>query len=446
MKRRKKIRIGAFISALVLSLTAWATVSTVKAHIYKTQIDLNNEKALTELCEYMDSIEVALTKSLYAGTQSMLSTLTSELQRDSQGAKESLSSLNAGETQLYNTYKFLSQVGEFTASLNKKAALGEEITEKERETLRLLCGFAAELSLKFEHMASLLSADYFTFDEISQQLINTDTGSESTVSYLDSISDAELSFENFPSLIYDGPYSDNILTKESAILKSSKEISREKAREIAASALDTDVRNLADEEDITGKVNAFTFRTDTFSISVTKNGGFVAEILSDIRAGEEKLTSADAVEKASLYLNSLGYLNMVSTYYASSDGICTVNFAYKQGSFICYPDLIKVSVSLYDGRITGLEATDYLMNHIERDIPDFGITPEEAMENTVPSLKIKKVSAAVIPTKSGTERYTYELFCEDTDGQHILIYKDISDGKEADILILIYSDNGTLTK
>lgn len=446
MKRRKKIRIGAFSAALVLSLAIWGTVSTVKAHTYKTQIDLNNQKALTELCEYMDSIEVSLTKSLYAGTDTMLGVLTSELQRDSAGAKESLSNLSTGETELYNTYKFLSQVGEFTASLNKKAAAGEEITDDERETLKTLLGYAAGLSLKFEQMASLLSADYFTFDEISEQLIETDSGSENMVSFLDSISDAELSFEDYPTLIYDGPYSDNILTKESELLKNSSEISLEQAKKIAAKAIGVEENLLVEDEDIGGRIAAYSFRSDSYGISITKKGGYPLEIISDITAGEEKLTSADAVEKAGVFLNSLGFYDMVSTYSAANDGICTVNFAYKQGSFICYPDLIKVSVSLTDGKITGFESTDYIMNHIERDIPPFGITPEQAMENIVSALRVKKVSAAVIPTSGGSERYTYELFCEDTEGQHILIYKDIATGEEADILILLYSDNGTLTK
>ena len=446
MKRRKKIKIGTFAIALVLSLTIWGTVSTVKAHTYKTQIELNNQKALTQLCEYFDSIEVALTKSLYASTDTMLGTLTSQLQRDSSGAKESLADLLAGETQLYNTYKFLSQVGEFTASLNKKAAAGEKITAEERQTLQTLLGFATGLSLKFEQMASLLSADYFTFEELSQNLLATDSGSENMVSYLDSISDAELSFEDYPSLIYDGPFSDNILTKESEMLKYSSEVSKEKAKAIAAKALGVEERLLVEDEELTGKIKAYSFRTDSFSISITKNGGYPLEIITDITAGEENLTHADATEKAVLFLNSLGFYNMVSTYSAANDGICTINFAYKQGSFICYPDLIKVSVSLTDGKITGFEATDYIMNHIERDIPSFDITPEKAMENIVPSLRVKKVSAAVIPTKTGSEKYTYELFCEDSEGQHILIYKDIRTGEETDILILLYSDNGTLTK
>ena len=444
MKKRRKIRLVSLLTALVVALGIWGITGNVKAHTYKREIDLANQNALFELSEYFDSIEATLTKSLYAGSGEMMSTLTSRLQRDTAGAKESLASLSAGEVSLYNTYKYLSQVGEFTEYLGRKAANGEKISDEERETLRTLCSYAVNLSLKFEQMASLLCADYFTFEEISDELIKTDTGSESTVSYLDSISDTELTFENYPTLIYDGPYSDNILSENSALLENETEISKDEAKKIAADILGTEEKFLVEEKDTDGKLAAYCFRTDSYNISITKKGGYPLEIISSIEAGEAVLSQADATEKASLFLGELGFFDMVSTYTAVTNGICTVNFAYKQNSFICYPDLIKVSVNLTDGRITGLETSDYLMNHKKRDIPDFEITPEQAMADCV--CRVTKVSAAVIPTEDGNEKYTYELLCEDTDGQHILVYKDIVTGKEADILILLYSDNGTLTK
>ncbi len=446
MKRRKKIKIVVFSTALLLSLIVWGSVSTYTAHKYKTEIDRSNEKALTELCEYMSNIEVSLTKIIYANSDTLMGELSNDIGRSSAGAKESLSQLSSGDTELYNTYKFLSQVGEFTAYLNRKAAAGEKISEEERKTLISLMGFAAELSLQFEHMASLLSADYFTFDEISDMLIKTDSGSEKTVSYLNSISDTELTFEDFPTLIYDGPYSDNILQKNSVLLENEKEISVDEAKKIAARILGTDEKYLVEEEASSGKTAAYCFRTEAFNISVTKKGGYPLEILSDSTAGEARLTQGDAIEKASLFLNTAGFMDMVSTYAASDDGICTINFAYKDGSFICYPDLIKVSVSLSDGKITGFESTDYIMNHQKRNIPAFSFTPEEITKDIAPTLEVLEISAAVIPTPSGEEKYTYELLCKNEDNQHILLYKDITTGEESDILILLYSDNGTLTK
>ncbi|MBQ6898972.1 MAG: germination protein YpeB [Clostridia bacterium] len=444
MKRRKKIRLRAFIGTLILALGIWGAVGNIRARGYEKEIALNNQNSLFQLCEYMDSIETDLMKSTYAVSGEMLGTLTDRLQRDTAGAKESLSFLSPGETPLSGTYKFLSQVGDFTAYLSRKAERGEKITEEERAALQELSTLAAELSLKFQYMGDLLTGDYFSFREISDAVVNSSPDSESTVSYIDTISDAEEAFGNYPKLIYDGPFSDNMLEKDSVFLEGKEEITKEEAKKIAAEILGTEEKMLVEENDTEGRLAAYCFRTEIYSISVTKRGGYPLEIMSVITAGEEKHSQADAAERAKNFLRLQGFFDMVTTYTASNDGICTVNFAYKQGSFICYPDLIKVSVSLSDGRITAFEASDYLMNHRERELPPFGITPEEAMQDIIGT--VTKVSAAVIPQSDGTERYTYELLCEGTDGQHILVYKDIETGEEADILILLYSDNGTLTK
>ena len=444
MKRRKKIRIRSFLGALILGLGIWGTVGNIRASGYKREINLNNQNSLFQLCEYMDSIETDLMKSTYAVSGEMLGTITDRLQRDTAGAKESLSFLSSGGTPLSGTYKFLSQVGDYTAYLSRKAERGEKITEDERKALQELSTLAAELSLEFQYMGDMLTGDYFSFGEISDAVINSSAHSESTVSYIDTISHTEEAFGNYPTLIYDGPFSDNLLNKESVFLADKKEITKEEAKKIAARILGTEEKMLVEEESTEGRLAAYCFRTESYSISVTKKGGYPLEIISAITAGEEKHSQADATEKAKNFLRLQGFYDMVTTYTAVNDGICTVNFAYKQGSFICYPDLIKVSVSLSDGRITAFEASDYLMNHKEREIPGFSVTPEEAMADIIGT--VKKVSAAVIPMKDGTEGYTYELLCEGTDGQHILVYKDIVTGEEADILILLYSDNGTLTK
>lgn len=446
MKRRKKIRIASLLTALILTLGIWGITGSISTYKYRKMTELGNQQALTELCEYLDSIEVSMAKSLYATSDMMLGTLTNKLGRDCAGAKASLALLSSGEAELYNTYRFLSQAGEFTASLNRKAARGEEISAEDRSTLKLLSEYASELSLQFEYMASLLSADYFTFEEIKQELTEADDESEALVSYLDAIQDTEMTFEDYPTLIYDGPFSDNILTKESEILGKSLEISLSSAKKIAADVLNTDEKYLAEDGESTGKTASYCFRTDIYTITVTKKGGYPLEIISDITAGEEKLSHSEAVKKAGDFLKAIGYSDMAATYYATDNGICTVNFAYKQEGFICYPDLIKVSVSLTDGRITGLEATDYIMNHKTRSIPDAVISPSQAKERLAPGLRVIRTSLAIIPVNGTEEKFTYELLCEDTDSQHVLIYKDIETGEETDILILLYSDNGTLTK
>ena len=446
MERRKKIRLISFASVFFAAALIWGITSTVTAKKYKTEVNTAQQRALIQLCEYLDSIETDLTKTMYTDSPKMLASLSDDLNTRSSGAKTSLSALSSGDTQLYNIYKFLSQVGDYTASLNAKAAAGQSISPKERQTLKKLLSYADSLSQQFSYVSELLNSRYLSFEELDDTLISADKASESMVTFMSAASDAEESMTDMPSLIYDGPFSDNMLTKESELLKGEKDISRAEAKKLAAKYLDAEEKYVAFDGETAGKTAAYTFTKGNSRAAVTVKGGHLAYIITDYLAGEEKLTGNDCVEKASAFLYDCGYKNMVSTYYSSFDGVCTVNFAYMQNKYICYPDLIKVGISLTDGTVVSMDATDYLMNHVERDIPAPRLSYEAACANIADTLTVKKGYMAVIPTDAGGENFTYELLCESADGRNILVYIDTQTGEEDDILILLYSDGGTLTK
>ena len=446
MKRRRKIRIAAFSAALFAAMLAWAVTATVKADRYGRTLRINDQQALTQLCEYFDNIEVGLMKSLYANSDSMLSVLSSDLQKQAAGAKTSLSALSTGETAMLNTYKFLSQVGEYTAALNRKAAAGGVFSPEDRATLEKLLGYAAALSTRFDRMAELMNSDYFSFEALDQSMMNVEKGSEHMVSFLDTAADAEDSMTNFPTLIYDGPFSDNILSKESALLKNAEPVSLKEARARACRYMGAQEEDVTEEGESNGRIAAYLFRVNGKNVAVSKNGGYLAYVLAEVQAGSSKLTDTDAIENAAAFLYNVGYRGLMSTYYSVHDGVCTVNFAYVQDGWTCYPDLIKVGVSLSDGGVVTLDASDYLMNHVERELPAVAVPAEEAAAGVAETLSVKRTSLAVIPTSGGGESFAHELLCETGSGQDVLVYKDVTTGKEDDILILLYSDHGVLTK
>ena len=446
MKRRAKIRIAAFSAALFTAMLAWAVTATVKADRYGRTLRLNDQQALTQLCEYFDNIEVGLMKSLYANSDNMLSVLSSDLQKQATGAKTSLSALSSGDTAMLNTYKFLSQVGEYTAALNKKAAAGGTFTPEDRATLEKLLGYAAALSTRFDRMAELMNSNWFSFEALDKSMNSVEKGSEQMVSFMDSAADAEDAMTNFPTLIYDGPFSDNILSKESVLLQNAEPISLQEARAKLCEYLGAQDSDVLEEGEANGRIACYAFRVNGKTAAITKNGGFLSYVLSDARAGSSKLTDTDAIENAAAFLYNVGYRGLMSTYYSVHDGVCTVNFAYVQDGYTCYPDLVKVGVSLNDGGIVTLDASDYLMNHVERELPAIAVTAEEAAGGVAETLSVKRSSLAVIPTDSGGEQFAHELLCETGNGQDVLVYKDVTTGKEDNILILLYSDHGVLTK
>lgn len=446
MKRRTKIRLISFGAILSAVCIAWGITSTVSAKKYKEQVNLSQQRALIQLCEYLDGIETDLTKAMYTESGKMLASLSNDLNTQSAGAKTSLSALSSGDTQLYNIYKFLSQVSDYTSALNTKAAAGGSVSAKERATLKQLLDYAGSLSGQFGYVSGLLDSRRLSFEELDETLLNADKASESTISFMSAASDAEDSMHDYPSLIYDGPFSDNILTKESELLKNADDVSRAGAKKLAAEFFDTDEKNIAYDGETGGRLACHTFVRGASRLAVTQKGGYFASLLTDYTAGEEKLTGSDCIEKASAFLYDCGYKDMVSAYYSSFDGVCTVNFAYMQDKYICYPDLIKVGVSLTDGTIVSFDASAFLMNHTEREIPEPLISYEDACSRTAETLTVKRGYTAVIPTDAGGENYAYELLCTAEDGRSVLVYIDTRTGEEDDILILLFSDGGTLTK
>lgn len=445
MKKRSKIRIAAFAAGLFTVMLIWGITATVRARAGERQLAAAEQRALTQLCEYLDNMETDLTKTLYAGSGNMLSVLSTDLCRQAAGAKSSLSALASGDAQLTNTYKLLSQAGEYTAALNRKAAAGGELTGEDLETLRELRDRASTLAARFGFAVQLLQSGNLTFGEVGKDLMKADKSSETQVSFSSSVTDTEESMTDFPTLIYDGPFSDNILQKESVLLKNAVPVSAEAAKKKAAEYLGTDEELVLSDGDNSGRLETYNFRSGKYAAAVTKNGGYLAYILSDETAGSVKMNAEEAKRKAEEFLSRAGYEGMEATYYHIHDGVCTVNYAYRQGSFLCYPDLIKVSVALDDGDIVAADATDYIMNHRSREIPLSGISAEQAGK-VAPTLTVKNCGYAVIPTDGGDEAYTYELLCTAEDGTDVLVYKDIRTGTEKDILILLYSDNGTLTE
>ena len=446
MKKRFKIRVISFAAAIFSAMLIWGVAETVTARNYEALVRISRQRALEQMCEYLDNIETDLAKTEYATSSTMLDALSVRMLREASGAKTSLSALESGEVGLYNIYKFLSQVGEYTAHLSRKAASGEAITEEDRNILSELSGFAASLSTQFDLMSELNNSNYFTFDELNNTLMNVQESSEQMVSYINAASDAEQSFSDYPTLIYDGPYADNKLNQVSLLLENEKTISQTQAKKAAAKILGISEDAMVSEGVSDGEIPTYDFSCDSVFVSVSKKGGYPVYILSDAQVGDTKIDEEEAVDKAEDFLEKIGFCNMEETYYYTTDGICTINFSYEENDFICYPDLIKVSISLFDGKVTSMDATDFLMNHKKREFPTSFVDEQTARRAVSGTLKIKDTEFSVIPTDTATEKYVYEFLCEGTDGQEILVYADMLTGEEADILILLYSDNGTLTR
>ena len=169
----------------------------------------------------------------------------------------------------------------------------------------------------------------------------------------------------------------------------------------------------------------------------------MVNMLSDGDRRSIKISLSQARQMAGRFLKDKGYPQMVATYQQHYDGIAVFNFASSQQGVLMYPDLVKVQVSLEDGSIIGLDAKSFIIAHKKRDIRQPEISELEAQKMLNPGFSVKAKRLAIIPTEGGSERLCHE-FKGQYAGEDFIVYIDAKTGKEANILKIIHTENGTL--
>ena len=443
-KRRNLIRLVSFFTAVVVALGIWGGMNMYRLAVIKRDVQVSRERALTQLGTYLDDIDLNLQKCIYSSSSEMLSDVASKLWRSSASAKESLSEITDGNTEVSGVYKFLSQVGEYTLSLNKKLSSGEKLTGEEINNLKKLKQYSEKLSQTVNYLIEEEENGGLNFEEVKSTL----QGEGDEKLYLATeLNDANQALQDCPTLIYDGPFSDHINSKKSQLLENLEDVTQDAAQEKAAKFLGVGKEEIYFLNKTDSNLSTYTFYNSDTTVSVTQKGGLISYMLKSGYAGESTLESKDAVKKARAFLEKNGYTKIKESYYSTVDGVCTVNFSYYEDGVTYYTDLIKVSVALDNGDITGFDASGYIMNHKKRSIPSTTkYTLESAKKLIKDDLEVLSFKKAYIPTDYETENYVYEYHCRADDSQEILVYIDPLTGEEKDILILLYSDGGVLTK
>ena len=449
LSRRAGVRVISYCAALTLALGGSALYGFNMANQYRTQLEYTYQRGLEDLSSTLHNINIALEKGIYAASPAQISSLSARLWREAGTAKSALSQLPESGGELTVINKFLSQVGDYAMALSKKTVAGGQVTEEERNNLLSLSGTAQNLSARVDDMRASYEDGRLWAGELQAAVAAgnlPDDGGDAASGFGASLMEAEDSLTDYPSLIYDGPFSDHLLNQSPAMTAEAGEVSREEARKKAAAMLGAPASMVRDDGDEDGVMPSFGFVYDSTVISVTKQGGYGVYLRNPRDIGEEVLSYEQAVEKGKAYLEGLGLTGFKESYYMTDEGVCVINFAYTQNGVVCYPDLIKVGVALDNGEAVFFEARGFLMNHKTRQLSAPVKTEEEARAALSPVLQVESSALAVIPTDGGGEKYCYEFRCRGLNEEEVLVYINTETLAEEEILILLKLDGGVMTK
>lgn len=439
--------------AVVLFVVSIASVALAYSNNEKYMNTSNNEYNLAfyELIDHMEDVENYLAKSLVTKDANHSAETLMYIWKAANLSEVYLSQIPISNEGLSNTEKFLNQTSEYSYTLAQKCINDENLSQDELSNLKDLYNYSVEVNNTLGQLSLEINSGTLNWKELA-----TDGSSlfskEVSNSSIDSFGSIESNFEEYDGLIYDGAYSEHMTSNEKKGL-TGEDIDEEKAKKIAEdfSGKDNIKEIISNGLAENGEIKVYTFdittnNDDYISIAISQKGGHIVLMNYNRDVEEEKISVDDADKKAMEFLNSKGYTNMQKTYSLKEYGIVTINYAYEQDDVIIYPDLIKVKVALDNGDILGIETTGYLNNHETRSINKADIiSSEEAAKLANENLKIEDTRLAIIPTEFETEIFCWELKGT-VESRNFLLYVNAKTGKVEDILVIIQTENGTLTQ
>lgn len=441
MKKRTVVKIISFSMAALIASFGFSFLIYSRAKNYFLEIERGYSRSLDDLSAGINNISLTLKKAQYINTPAQLSTMAAKLLSEAEISKNSLSQLPAGDD-LTLVNRFLSQVGNCAAAVSKSLILNGESTATDKENLENLSDTAGKIAkIVNEAQITYNNAEYWA-RELDKKIDNAIDG-ENLGSALGEI---ENELTDYPTLVYDGPYSDHIFEKEPEMLKDAETVSKNEALEIAARTVEWDKSLLETDGEINGKMPAYRFSGQGVTATVTMRGGYPLYMRKERVITDSLLSYEQALEKAKRYLSRMEMSGFTETYYSINEGVCVINMAYLDGETVCYTDLLKVGVAMDNGEIMLFEGSGYISNHKSRAFETPLHKAEEAQGKLSENLTVNERSIALIPTDSAGEVRCYEFKCTAKNGEEILIYINTQTLAEEDILILLKSDGGVLVK
>lgn len=392
-------------------------------------------QSVYELNAVMDNLDVTLAKAKIASSKNEQVRLLTDLAVQSETAETLIERFPVESQSVQSLSSFINKVGDSAKNMLFSVADGKPLTDSQRASISYMYEVANEYSDALHSLVShadrksvlnfvksggdFFKDDFTTIDNVSVQT---------------------------PKSIQDGPFSENIEKTNAKNLRSLKDITAPMAETIVKDKFAkydlTDVKCTGEavaKELVCYNVTANS-KVGQIFVQVSKQGGKIVLLDSFNDCNEKTFTADRCVDIATEFLSSLGYENLVPVWQSEDGTTCTVNFVYKQNGTLVYPDMIKVKVCESVGKVTGLEAFPYVLNHEARTLATPTVSKNMARSRLCENFEVISENLAVIPFDK-KERLTYEFYgvC---DGDEYFVYVDAKTGEELQSFTVVQTKQG----
>ena len=364
--------------------------------------------------------------------QSKIETMQ-DIRRDCNYILAGLATLPINQENVINSTRFFNQVDGVWEAYSRALSSGKNLSAEQERVFDEIGLVVGKIKANFNAQNYGMYDTNFSFVDAT---IFDNTGmNELSTSLGDLTSDSI----DYPSMIFDGPFSSAL---ETTIVKGlgDREYSQEEAyyylKNVVYNNRETSIKYI---KTTNGDIVTYDYLIEIdgkrFGAQVSKMGRLLITLSGYAEGGDPIMKVEQAEEMAVTFANNIGFENMQSVWHEVNANVAYINLAPVVDGVIWYPDLVKIKVDLTAQDIIGFEAVNYALNHVDRSV-EFTFPTGDAESLLGFDYEVLNFSRAIIRLDSGKEIASYEYILDRIDGMYYY-YIDANTGEIAKIMKLV---------
>jgi len=405
---------------------------------YSIQLENIYKKNYYELVDNVNNADMKISKLLASDNQTYQRKMLNEVAQEAKDMQNNIAMLPLTGENVLDCVRFVNQLSGYTQTLEEKVIQGENLSQQDLKTLNDLHDSLTEMKRELNRMSSKMLNGYSILGASTRMNGDYD---EFTIDFASIKADDT----DYPSMIYDGPFSDSVVEKK--IRGLTGDIVE---RDVVYKKIDSlfkNITNLQEQGETNGRFNTYNYsmkNTDgqNLYVQATKIGGHVLTVSGTVESDVQNINLEQAKKIALDFAKENGVKNAQVVWHEILKSQAYFNIAPVQNDIILYPELVKVKVDLEHGDVIGYDAITYFTNHIQRNLPNTGIGIDLAREKVDKSFTIKGQRKVLAPLDFNREVLCYEFECE-RNGATYYLYYNCSNGQQENVLKVVETDDGS---
>lgn len=430
---------------IVLSVTLGVILLAVTIAFWQQSVDANQTRNTLEgvyssayysMVDSVNNLHVDTAKFETLPDVEAEKTSLKSMSKDCEYILASLAVLPIDMPNTTATTKFFNQINGMCDALIRKLDKDKALSAEDYSMITNVSFVVGVVKSNLNKNNEMVTAGDFNF--IDASVFNKNGLNE----FSSSLGDLSGDSIEYPSMIFDGPFSSALETRVVKGL-SDKTVDKDEAMKFLKEKVFKDQKA---KIKYTGKTEG-EFKTHDFEIKIekkdytaqiTEKGGLLVTLCGEASEEEPRIDDNKAMKIATDFAQQVGFKDLKPVWVETKENVSYINLAPVISNVIMYPDLIKVKIDLTTSAVIGWEARNYGFNHVDRKA-NAEILEDEAVAKLGSDYRLLDSKLAYIPLEDGTEVLTYELMCEKMDGLYY-VYVNAANGQFEKILKVVETE------